>query len=42
MGRRGGGRGEGGGGKEGARNEEIAQVKNMMPSFTCSGRGYYF
>ena len=29
--------GEGGGG----RNEEIAQVKNMMPIFTTSGRGYY-
>ena len=22
-------------------NEEIAQVKNMMPIFTCSGRSYY-
>ena len=25
----------------GRRNEEIAQVKNMMPIFTSSGRGYY-
>lgn len=26
---------------ERARNEEIAQVKNMMPILTISGRGYW-
>ena len=28
-------------GARGGGNQEIAQVKNMMPIFTSSGRGYY-